>query len=215
MGEVSAVHVDTQPSRDQAGGPEQAGAEPAEPAGGADYARLVENLRHLLDAVAAARPPSPLVSRLADQLAELDAQLAPFAVAEAARVAGRRFDLPGRGQTMAPALHWDEFDAHHGRCRVTLGQHYTGGGAAHGGAVSLLFDEALSAVANRGRPMARTAYLHVDYRAITPIGTELWIDVVVDRVEGRKCYLRGGLHHGEVLCAQAEALFVELRPDQP
>ncbi|MCK9923414.1 PaaI family thioesterase [Frankia sp. AgPm24] len=208
MSEVSTGHADSRPYGRLADTPE--------PAGGADYERFAANLRHLLDAVGGARLPDPLVSRVADQLAELGAQLAPFAVAESDRVAGRRFDLPGRGQTMVPALHWDEADAHHGRCRLTFGRHYLGGGgAAHGGAVPLVFDEALSAVANRDRPMARTAYLHVDYRAIVPIDTELWIDVEVDRVQGRKCYLRGGLHHGDVLCAQAEALFVELRPGQP
>jgi len=33
--------------------------------------------------------------------------------------------------------------------------------------------------------------------------------------QGRKRLLRGTLHHGDRLCAEAESLFVELLPGQP
>jgi acyl-CoA thioesterase FadM len=63
--------------------------------------------------------------------------------------------------------------------------------------------------------MCRTAYLHVDYRAITPIGAEVVVTGQVVGVEGRKRLLRGELRHGDTLCAAADALFVELLPHQP
>jgi len=37
---------------------------------------------------------------------------------------------------------------------------------------------------------------------------EAWIE----RVEGRKIFCRGTLHAGERLCAEAEAIFVSLKP---
>jgi acyl-coenzyme A thioesterase PaaI-like protein len=185
------------------------------PAGGPDYGRLADNLRHLLDVVAGARPPAALVTRAADRLASLSAELEPFTVSEFEQIAGHRPDLVGRGQTMVPAVIWDEQDSAHARCRTTFGRHFLGGGgAAHGGAIALLFDDVLSAVANIGRPPARTAYLRTTYRAIVPIAVELRLDVTVDRGEGRKWFVSGRLHHGDVLCAEAEALFVELRPGQ-
>ncbi|SQD97324.1 conserved hypothetical protein [Parafrankia sp. Ea1.12] len=63
----------------------------------------MDNLRHLLDVVAGVRPPSEVVTQVADQFARISARLAPFTVPESARATGLRLDLPGRGQTMAPA----------------------------------------------------------------------------------------------------------------
>jgi predicted thioesterase len=63
--------------------------------------------------------------------------------------------------------------------------------------------------------VARTAYLKVNYRAITPIGRELLVDATVDRVEGRKRWASARLFDGETPIADAEGLFVELLPGQP
>jgi acyl-CoA thioesterase FadM len=57
--------------------------------------------------------------------------------------------------------------------------------------------------------------LHVDYRAIVPIETELQVDAGVDRVDGRKMFLTGRLLNGEAVLAEANALFVKLNPGQP
>jgi acyl-CoA thioesterase FadM len=61
---------------------------------------------------------------------------------------------------------------------------------------------------------AHTAYLHVDYRSITPIGPELHVHAWIDRIEGRKRFLSATLKHGDVRCAEASGLFVALRDDQ-
>ncbi|MFC5745616.1 hypothetical protein [Actinomadura rugatobispora] len=50
---------------------------------------------------------------------------------------------------------------------------------------------------------------------MTPLGEPLTVEATVARVEGRKWHLRGTLHHGDRLCAEATALFLTLRPDQP
>ena len=64
-------------------------------------------------------------------------------------------------------------------------------------------------------PPARTAYLTVNYRAITPIEVELRLEASVDRTEGRKTWATGRLYDGERLVADAEGLFVKLRPGMP
>lgn len=102
--------------------------------------------------------------------------------------------------------------------RVVFGRYYLGGGeAVHGGAIPLVFDELLGALANHGDRMpARTAYLTVNFRAVTPLEKPLTVTGRVERVDGRKAYLVGELRDGEVLCADAEALFVAVhRPDDP
>jgi acyl-coenzyme A thioesterase PaaI-like protein len=94
--------------------------------------------------------------------------------------------------------------------------HLGGGGAAHGGTLPLLFDEVLGRLSNSGdRPTARTAYLKVNYRHITPLNTELDVEGRLERQDGRKRWITGRLAHGDTLLADAEGLFVQLRPGQP
>jgi acyl-coenzyme A thioesterase PaaI-like protein len=184
--------------------------------GGPDFARMIEALRLVQDRVTAASPPHAVVTEVAGTLEKLAATLEPFAVGEADQITGHRSDLPGRGQAMAPTVHVDEWDARQVRGRVTLGRFYLGGGgAAHGGVLPLVFDEVLGRLANTGRSRSRTAYLHVNYRKITPIGPELRVQAEVQREEGRKRFLTGAIYHGDTLTADAEGLFVALRPGQP
>jgi len=99
---------------------------------------------------------------------------------------------------------------------VTFGDFHRGeNGAAHGGAVSTFFDEVCGTLANAvaGRP-ARTAFLHVDYRSVTLVGVEHAFTATVSRVEGRKHWVTGTLHAGDRLVAEAQSLFVTLRPGQ-
>ena len=60
----------------------------------------------------------------------------------------------------------------------------------------------------------RTAYLKTDFRALTPLNTRLEVRGWLERQEGRKYFVRGELRHGDVVCADAEGLFVALKPEQ-
>jgi hypothetical protein len=52
-------------------------------------------------------------------------------------------------------------------------------------------------------------------RSITPIEKKLRIEAYFDYEEGRKRILRGVIRDGATVCADAEGLFVALRPGQP
>lgn len=94
--------------------------------------------------------------------------------------------------------------------------HHGRGGVAHGGATALLFDEVLGRMSNfPGQPPSRTAYLVVNYRAVAPIEKDLRVEAAIDRVEGRKKFSTGRLYDGDTLVADAQALFVVLKPGQP
>jgi acyl-coenzyme A thioesterase PaaI-like protein len=94
--------------------------------------------------------------------------------------------------------------------------HLGGNNAAHGGTVPLLFDEVLGRLSNSGfSKVARTAFLKVNYRGITPIGIDLNLDATMDRIEGRKRWASGRIFDGDALIADAEGLFVELKDGQP
>jgi acyl-coenzyme A thioesterase PaaI-like protein len=187
------------------------------PGGGPEYGDMILALRDFLDDVAAAAPDTATTVALAHDLRDWSDRLAPAAVPEWKRIFARRLDLPGRGQTMSPNFIPVTGNHESVRGKVTFGQYFLGGGGAvHGGAIPLLFDEVLGRLASSGdRAPARTAYLHTDFRSITPVGAELAVRAWFVSEQGRKRLLRATITHGDTLCAEAEGLFIELRPDQP
>ena len=97
--------------------------------------------------------------------------------------------------------------------RFSVGGNY----AVHGGVLPLLFDDLFGVIVHAaGRPISRTAYLHINYRAVTPLYTELVVEGQADRVEGRKTFVSAKLTDtsGKLL-ADCEALMVQLLPHQP
>ena len=97
---------------------------------------------------------------------------------------------------------------------VTYGAAYEGPpSCVHGGFIAAGFDEVLGfAQALTGRP-GMTARLEVQYRSPTPLHQPLRYEGRIDRVEGRKIFAVGTLHHGDTLCAEAQALFVSMNPE--
>jgi acyl-coenzyme A thioesterase PaaI-like protein len=187
------------------------------PGGGAEYGDMIAALRDFLDHVAAAAPDTSTIVALKQDLRGWADRLAQSAVPEQRQIFARRLDLPGRGQTMSPNFIPTAGDHEKVEGSVTFGRYFLGGGGAvHGGAIPLLFDEVLGRLASSGdRAPARTAYLHTDFRSITPVGEELAVRAWFVSEQGRKRVLRAQLTHGDTLCAEAEGLFIELRPDQP
>jgi acyl-coenzyme A thioesterase PaaI-like protein len=175
---------------------------------------MIDELRELLDRVAAGAPSEEVVADTTKAVAEINARLAEAEVDEPDRLAGRLLTALGRAQLAVPALHLDEVGEHHASGHVRFGAHFLGSnGVVHGGAIPMLFDDLLGRLAVvGGRPRSRTAYLHVDYRSVAPIDTELRVEAWFEHEEGRKRYLKGTLHDGDRLCAEASALFVALRP---
>jgi len=186
--------------------------------GGPDYGRFVEAVRTLQDHARAVDAPDDVITRAADLIEAVSALLAPYDADEWASPSGRRLDLPGRGSVLPVPVELariagDRIGGTAHFRRFHLGRN----GAAHGGAVALLFDSVLGYTAFRlvGRTFLRTAYLHVNYRRIAPIQRDLRIDAGIDRIEGRKIVVTGRLLDGDDLLADAEALFVRPQVGQP
>lgn len=187
------------------------------PPGGPEYPGMITALREFLDRLATADPDAETVHRLEQDLSTWSRELAAFTTNEEQHVFGRRFDIPGRGQTMAPCFVITERDDRTVRGKVTFGQYFLGGGGAvHGGAIPLFFDEVLGPLANSaGRGSSRTAFLHTDYRVIVPVDVELDLDAWFVSEIGRKRLLRAEIRNQGTLCAEAEGLFIGLHPHQP
>jgi acyl-coenzyme A thioesterase PaaI-like protein len=178
---------------------------------------LAASVRRLQNAMSAARPTVSMTHRATDAVLAAIEILEPFAVDEPAQLAGRLDDVAGRAQTLVPPVHLDVQGPDGLQGRVTFTRfHLGGGGAAHGGTLPLVFDEVLGRLAGaEGRGPSRTAFLHVNYRAITPLDVELQLRARVSGIEGRKIWVVGTLHDSDRLLCDAEALFVILKPGQP
>ncbi|WP_432989986.1 PaaI family thioesterase [Dactylosporangium sp. CA-233914] len=183
----------------------------------AEFVRLTDALRLVQDHAAAARPTPAAAANAASMLEHVAAILREFEVGEADQVAARIHDNAGRGQTLLPPFHVDSWGPTwiEGRVRFTR-FHLGSNGAAHGGSISLLFDDLLGQLANApGNDRARTARIEVSFRQITPLDRDLTVSVRAARRDGRKLVVTGELRDAATVLATAEGLFIALRPGQP
>ncbi|WP_313408052.1 PaaI family thioesterase [Aeromicrobium sp.] len=180
------------------------------------YGELVETLHAVQDALASLRMDRDAIDGLTADLAKWRDRLEESTTDETHQVNGRVAELPVRGHAMLPELLVTSRTRDRVEGTVRFGRWFMGGGmAVHGGVVSLLFDEVLGILASLAAGgITRTAYLHTDYRALTPIDTELEAVAWIDRVEGRKWFVRGEIRHGDTVCAEGEGLFLRLLPEQ-
>lgn len=195
------------------------GGQPAaEVRGGTGFPALLAAERLMLNRLASSSLPPDVTADVTARLDEISAIVTRFQVPELERVDGWRPDLPGRGNALFPPYVIDTDTPGTLAGRVTFTRFFLGGnGAAHGGSQPLLFDDVLGRVMNHGLPgVARTAFLKVNYRRITPIDVELRFEATCDKVDGRKRWGAGRLldPDGTVL-SDAECLFLELLPGQP
>ena len=186
--------------------------------GGADYGRFVEAVRELQDHARAANAPDEVITEAANLVEKASQLLGPYDADEWTSPSGRRMDLPNRGNILqVPA-----------DLRITEGGRVAGdaqfrryhlgrNGAAHGGAVALLFDSMLGFTAFKltSGSAQRTAFLHVDYRKIAPVEKPLKVDAGIDAIEGRKIFVSGRVLDGSDVLAEGHALFVKLKRGQP
>lgn len=185
---------------------------PSEP----DRRELALALRGVEEVTIGTAAPASVSREAALALRKAQALLAPYSLeaapaqgwADAERILGTRTLLPRPTDV--------RMDEHRLTASVTFSSFYAGGnGAVHGGAIPLLFDHLLGALAHRVGPRCRTAYLRVDYRNVTPVRRPLRAEAWIERVEGRKRFARGVLRDGETVTCEVDSLFVELRPGQP
>jgi acyl-coenzyme A thioesterase PaaI-like protein len=192
----------------------------------AELRRLADGVRGVLHRLVQTSAPVPFIAEAADDLERLAARFRehPSAsiyegFAEAAN-AGEPFaffdhsPMLGHANPLAPPIElWLEGD--HLVGRATFGAAYEGPpGCVHGGYVAAAFDEVLGSTQSLSGSPGMTARLVVNYRSPTPLHTELRFVGRLDRVDGRKIHTSGELFAGDVLCAEAEGLFISMAPNR-
>ncbi|ORL16612.1 PaaI family thioesterase [Prescottella equi] len=180
-----------------------------------EYADMVQALREVQEAVTRSLPTPEAAAEAAAALRAVARRMRAFEVDEDEQIAGKRWEIPGKGHALAPVLHIDTVTDTVATGRVAVGRFHSGRYAMNGGVTPLIFDELLARLANSARrPWGRTAYLNVNFRALAPLYTELTVRAELVGQEGRKRFLRGEMYHGDVLVADADGLWVELKPEQ-
>lgn len=188
----------------------------------AELIRLSDAMRDVLHRLVQTSAPVELIAEAADQVAAVGALLAqhprPAAYegfAESAN-AGEPFGffdhspMLGRANPLAPPI---ELRLEDGRMigRATFGAAYEGPpGCVHGGFVAAAFDEVLGSTQSLSGAPGMTGRLTVHYRSPTPLHTELRFEGELESVSGRKILTKGRLYAGDVLCAEAEGLFISI-----
>jgi acyl-coenzyme A thioesterase PaaI-like protein len=81
-------------------------------------------------------------------------------------------------------------------------------GCVHGGWVAAAFDEVLGFVQSLAGSPGFTGTLTIRYRKPTPLHTDLRFEARVTGTERRKTFAEGRLYAGDLLTAEAEAIFI-------
>jgi acyl-coenzyme A thioesterase PaaI-like protein len=126
----------------------------------------------------------------------------------------------------AAAAHVDNacalLDGHQVPETETVAGHFTrshvgGNNAVHGGMIPLFYDWLFGmVVSTAGIHPTRTAYLHVDYRKITPIDEPLIARGHISDTDGRKVFISSTMSAADgSLLSEANGLMVRLLPHQP
>lgn len=190
--------------------------EPATP--GPGFGRFLTAMRRAQDLAVSAAPDADTWDRAADLAESLIDLLAPSEAGEGVGPANRVPSLPGAGSLLMPPYRVTEFTADGVELQVQFSRFSVGGNhAVHGGVLPLLFDSVFGMVIHAtGRPISRTAFLHVDYRKVTPIDTVLTARGWLREAQGRKAFVNAELRNpdGDLL-AEANGLMIRLLPGQP
>lgn len=188
----------------------------------AEMRRLADATRLLIDRLVATAAPEETLAKAAETLEAVAANLEGFpqgrlfeGFAESANAGDPHafFDhspIIGRANPIAPPVELAVVgEKVEGRARY--GAAYEGPpGCVHGGHIAAAFDEVLGMTQSLSGQPGMTGTLTVRYRQPTPLHAELRFEGELLRREGRKIFTEGRLYHGDVLTAEAEAIFISV-----
>ncbi|MGH9171028.1 MAG: PaaI family thioesterase [Acidimicrobiales bacterium] len=193
---------------------------------GAASERLASEMRRIIERLAVVRPPAEELEQaaaaaaaFADRLDTLAERERSWEISEAGLDPGHFVaysPVSGACNAIAPPVRFALVEHEASRPaiagEVTFGPAYEGPpGHVHGGLLAAMFDELLGfAQLSPGF----TATLTVRYFRPVPLGKRLQLAANVDRVEGRKRWLKGTCSLEGELLAEAEGLFIAPRSDE-
>jgi acyl-coenzyme A thioesterase PaaI-like protein len=183
-----------------------------------ELARFMTAMRRLQDTAVSTDPDGELWTHAAERIEDLCERLEVHKAPEGVSPAGRASHLPGLGHPLMPPWTITESRPDGLTMQGHFSRYHVGGNnAVHGGVIPLFFDWHFGMIVSAaGRPISRTAYLHVDYRKITPIDEPLVSRGRIDSLDGRKAFVTATMTDSDgAVLSEANGLMIKLLPHQP
>jgi acyl-coenzyme A thioesterase PaaI-like protein len=180
--------------------------------------RFTTAVRRLQDLAVSVSPDGATWTSATEDLEKVCAALEQFQVPDGHAPAGRAPTLPGLGSPLLPPWTLTSYGEDGVTMEGGFSRFHVGGNmAVHGGVIPLFYDWHFGMIVSAaGRPISRTAYLHVEYRAVTPIDQPLRSHGRIERLDGRKAFITATMTdaEGKVL-SEANGLMIKLLAHQP
>ncbi len=94
---------------------------------------------------------------------------------------------------------------------VSFGTSYEGPpGHVHGGYIAAVFDDLLGCAQSLSDKIGVTGTITVKFCAPIPLYTDLRLEGILDRIEGRKIFVTGKMFAGDLLAAEATGIWITL-----
>lgn len=183
---------------------------------------LLDAVRLISEQAALADIDPQVTAEVVDLLEQARARLAPVREElprsrfEAPAEAREREDgkwLAGGFNPLLPQVEL-QFSGESVRCAWTAGPLDEGPpGLLHGGLSAYLMDVLSGVLIQSLGIRAVTAYLNMSYRRFVPLRESLDLSAHVERVDGRKIFVKGQIRVRGETAVESDGLFVELPPD--
>jgi hypothetical protein len=190
--------------------------------------RLIDGLRRAIEAAVSLNAPLEELSSLADRTHALAAALLARSGSKPIPRYGPRFDpldpnamiafspVSGRYSPLAPPIELALEPGPPPRILgdVTFGEAYEGPpSAVHGGVIASAYDQILALAALASDAGGPTASLTVHFRRLTPLRIPLRFEAWVERIDGRKVFVRGTCRVASSgdLVSEGEGMFVRFQ----
>lgn len=185
-----------------------------------ELVRLVKALRGVIDSSVKLNAPLETLTALANDAETMLAQMQPYNSVRPIAAHNKHFrpddvnwsapysPVVGRCNPLAPPMQMVlREDKAIGN--VTFGDAYEGPpNCVHGGMIALTWDHVMALANMLINARGPTAWLHIDYKKPTPLYTPLRFEAWIDKLEGKKIFIKGACYANGEVVTEASGLFI-------
>ena len=184
----------------------------------AELVRLTKALRQVIDSSVKLNAPLETLTQLANDAETMAAQMQPYSSIRPIAAHNKHFrpddvnwsapysPVVGRCNPLSPPMVLREDKA---IGTVTYGDAFEGPpNCVHGGMVALAWDHVMALANMLINARGPTAWLHVDYKKPTPLYTPLRFEAWIDKLEGKKIFVKGACYANGEIVTEASGLFI-------
>ena len=185
-----------------------------------ELVRLTKALRQIIDNSVKLNAPLTTLTQLANDAEAMAAQMQPYSSVRPIAAHNKHFrpddvnwsapysPVVGRCNPLSPPM---QMVLREDRAigTVTYGDAFEGPpNCVHGGMVALAWDHVMALANMLINARGPTAWLHIEYRKPTPLYTPLRFEAGIDKLEGKKIFVKGVCYANGEVVTEASGLFI-------